>query len=83
MGWQFLTFITGVAYSKRHVNTNLGSCVAAILQPGLHINLRKLAPSSLVILTNELHSTKQLVYYVHDDDEAWYENQKESIVQSL
>ena len=84
LGWQFLTFPIGVASSKRHINTRLltllESCVAAIWQPGFlriapHINLRKLAPSWLVILTNELHSTKQQAYYVHDDDEAWYENQ--------
>ena len=68
LGWQFLTFPIGVVSSKRHINTRLltllESCVAAIWQPGFlriapHINLRKLAPSWLVILTNELHSTKQ------------------------
>ena len=91
-GWQFLTFPIGVAYSKRHINTRLltllESCVAAIWQPGFLriaplINLRKLAPSWLVTLTNELHSTKQQAHYVHDDDKTWYENQKESSVQSL
>jgi len=91
-GWQFLTFPIGVASSKCHINTRLltllESCLAAIWQPGFlqiapHINLRKLNPFWLVILTNELHSTKQWAYYVHDDDKAWYENQKESSVQSL
>ena len=64
LGWQFLTFPIGVAFSKRHINTRLltllESCVAAVWQPGFlriapHINLPKLAPSWLVILTNELH----------------------------
>jgi len=59
LGWQFLTFPIGAASSKRHVgpNTRLEGCVAAIWQPGFFANT-KACPSWLVILTNELRSTK-------------------------